>query len=259
LRWAYAVPCLYFILHPSSFILALHPSSLILALRSAPDLTLPAPIGVLGGTFDPIHFGHLRLAQELADALGLARVRFTPTGIPSHRNSPQVSGAHRLQMVRIAIAGNPLFEADDREIRREGISYTYDTLTELREELGERPLCLLMGADAFAALTTWHRWQELFDLAHVVIAHRPGFRLQELQAALPGPLRKIYLQRLAGASGVLRANAGSILAREITALDISATYIRAMLAQGSSPRYLAPDTVLEYIDHNHLYKDRDAR
>ncbi|HYN27822.1 MAG TPA: nicotinate-nucleotide adenylyltransferase, partial [Burkholderiales bacterium] len=197
-----------------------------------------APIGLLGGTFDPIHFGHLRLAQELADGLGLERVRFIPTGTPPHRNSPQVSGTHRLDMVRIAIAGNPLFEADDREIRRKGISYSYDTLTELRDELGERPLCLLMGADAFAALATWHRWQELFDLAHVVIAHRPGFRLQGLQAALPAPLRKIYLRRLAGAPGMPLANAGSILTREITALDISATHIRAMLAQGSSPRYL---------------------
>lgn len=218
-----------------------------------------APIGLLGGTFDPIHFGHLRLAQELADALGLVRVRFIPSGIPPHRDAPNVSSAHRLQMVRVAIAGNPLFEADDREIRREGISYTYDTLTELREELGERPLCLLMGADAFAALTTWHRWQELFDLAHVVIAHRPGFRLQDLQAALPAPLRKIYLQRLAGAPGMLRAHAGAILTREITALDISATRIRALLAQGASPRYLAPEPVLDYIDHNHLYKDSDAR
>jgi nicotinate-nucleotide adenylyltransferase len=244
------VPRLYFILHPSSF---------IFAFRSKPQLSGFAPIGLLGGTFDPIHFGHLRMAQELADALGLARVRFIPTGTPPHRDSPKVSGAHRLQMVRIAIAGNPLFEADDREIRREGISYTYDTLTELRDELGQRPLCLLMGADAFAALTTWHRWQELFDLAHVVIAHRPGFRLQELQAALPAPLRKIYLRRLAGAPGMPRANAGSIVTREITALDISATHVRAMLAQGFSPRYLAPDSVLEYIDHNHLYKDRDAR
>jgi len=221
-------------------------------------VTLPA-LGVLGGTFDPIHFGHLRLAQELADALGLARVRFIPSGTPPHRNPPQVNGAHRLEMVRIAIAGNPLFESDDREIRRDGISYTYDTLTELREELGERPLCLLMGADAFGALTTWHRWQELFDLAHVVIAHRPGFRLQELQASLPAPLRKIYLQRLAGTPGIPRAHAGSVLTREITALDISATRIRALLAQGSSPRYLAPEVVLEYIDHNLLYKDSDAR
>jgi nicotinate-nucleotide adenylyltransferase len=221
-------------------------------------LTLPA-LGILGGTFDPIHFGHLRLAQELADSLGLVRVRFIPSSIPPHRNAPQVEGTHRLKMVRIAIAANPLFEADDREIRRQGVSYTYDTLTELREESGERPLYLLMGSDAFPALATWHRWHELFDLAHVVIGCRPGFRLEELQAALPAPLRKIYLQRLADAPGMLRTHAGSVLTREITALDISATRIRALLAQGSSPRYLAPEAVLEYIDQNNLYKDSDAR
>jgi len=208
-RSAHTVSRPYFILHPSSFILAFHPSSLlfILAVWGKPHLSGFAPIGLLGGTFDPIHFGHLRLAQELADALGLARVRFIPTGIPPHRDSPEVSGAHRLQMVRIAIAGNLLFEADDREIRREGVNYTYDTLTELRDELGERPLCLLMGADAFAALTTWHRWQELFDLAHVVIAHRPGFRLQELQAALPAPLRKLLHRMLAALREPLLAGA----------------------------------------------------
>src|SRR5256885_16005877 len=122
--------CFCFILHPSSLILAFHPSSLILFFWGRPHLSGFAPIGLLGGTFDPIHFGHLRLAQEVANALGLARVHFIPTGTPPHRNAPQVSGAHRLQMVSIAIAGNPLFEADDREIRREGISYTYDTLSE---------------------------------------------------------------------------------------------------------------------------------
>ena len=221
-------------------------------------MTLTA-LGVLGGTFDPIHIGHLRLAQELADALGLARVRFIPTGTPPHRDPPKVNAVHRLQMVHIAIAGNPVFEADDREIRREGISYTYDTLTELRDEQAQRPLVLLMGADAFAALTSWHRWQDLFDLAHMVIAHRPGFRLEDLQAALPAPLREIYQQRIAGAPAIRRANAGAIVTREITALDISATQIRALLARGSTPRYLMPDLVLEYINHNHLYKDLDAR
>ena len=218
-----------------------------------------APLGVLGGTFDPIHFGHLRLAQELADALGLARVRFMPTGTPPHRGSPQVSGEHRLQMVRIATAGNSAFEVDDREIQRKGISYSYDTLTELRNEQGARPICLLMGTDAFAALATWHRWQELFDLAHVVIAYRPGFRFEELEDTLPAPLQKVYLKRLAGDPALLRAKAGSVLTREITALDISATHIRALITQGTSARYLAPDDVLEYIEQHHLYKDSDAR
>jgi nicotinate-nucleotide adenylyltransferase len=218
-----------------------------------------APLGVLGGTFNPVHVAHLRLAQELAQGLGLDRVRFIPAGTPPHRDAPRVDGRHRLEMVRLAIAGNPLFEADDREIRRQGICYTFDTLTELRADFGSRPLCLLMGADAFSALTTWHRWAELFDLAHVVIAHRPGYPLKEMPAHLPAPLRQAYLQRLAADPGALRiAAAGSILAREITALDISATGIRERLVRGISPRYLVPDPVLDYIDRNHLYKENDA-
>jgi nicotinate-nucleotide adenylyltransferase len=219
-----------------------------------------APLGVLGGTFDPVHSAHLRLALELAQALDLGQVRFIPTGTPPHRAAPGVEGRHRLEMVRLAIAGNPLFEADDREIRRQGISYTFDTLTELRADFEDRALCLLMGADAFAALTTWHRWPELFELAHVVIAHRPGHPLDEMQASLPAPLRKAYLERLVPDSGVLRvARAGSILTREITALDVSATRVRQMLAQGRSARYLVPESVLEYIARNHLYKEHDAR
>ena len=215
---------------------------------------------MLGGTFDPVHFAHLRLAEELADSIGLTKVRFIPTGAPPHRGTPRVIGAHRMEMVRLAIAGNPRFEADDREIRREGVCYTFDTLNEMRAELGDRPLCLLMGSDAFSALTTWHRWEELFDLAHIVIAHRPGFSLQQLQSSLPGPLRKIYLQRLAASTGILRRDsAGAVYAREITALDIAATQIRGLLAGGGSARYLVPGAVLDYIETNRLYKERDAR
>ncbi len=219
-----------------------------------------APIGILGGTFDPVHFAHLRLAEELADAIGLSKVRLIPTGNPPHRGAPRVPATRRLDMVRLAIEGNPRLEADDREVRREGISYTFDTLTELRAEFGERPLCLLTGADAFSSLTTWHRWEELFDLAHIIVAHRPGFSLQQLQSSLPGPLRKIYMQRLVSSTGVLRRDsAGAIYARQITALDIAATNIRALLAGDGSARYLAPDAVLDYIERNRLYKERDAR
>jgi nicotinate-nucleotide adenylyltransferase len=163
-------------------------------------------------------------------------------------------------MVRLAVSDNPRFEADDREIRRQGVCYTFDTLNELRAEVGERPLCLLMGSDAFSALTTWHRWEELFDLAHIVIAHRPGYALQQLQSSLPGPLRKIYLQRLAASTGVLRRDSGgAVYVREITALDIAATQIRGLLAGGGSARYLVPPAVLDYIETSRLYKERDAR
>lgn len=219
-----------------------------------------SPIGVLGGTFDPVHMAHLRVAEEFADAIGLTQVRFIPTGMPPHRGIPRVAGLHRLEMVRLAINGNPRFQADDREIRRAGICYTFDTLNELRAELGTRPLCLLMGSDAFCALTGWHRWEELFDLAHIVIAHRPGFSPQQLQSSLPGPLRKIYLQRLTASPGILRRDSGgAVYVREVTALDIAATQIRGLLAGGGSARYLVPEAVLDYIDRNRLYKERDAR
>ena len=160
-------------------------------------------------------------------------------------------------MVRIAIEGNALFNLDDRELQRDGPSYTYDTLTGLRAELGERPLCLLLGADAFAALTTWHRWEALFELAHVVVAHRPGHALVE--ASLPPALRKVFRQRLAPDAGPLRQNAaGTVLMQETTGLDISATRIRALYGAGQSPRYLLPEGVLEYIERNYLYKEHDA-
>ena len=215
---------------------------------------------MLGGTFDPVHFAHLRLAEELADGIGLSKVRFIPTGSPPHRAVPGASGTHRLEMVRLAIGANPRFEADDREIRRAGVCYTFDTLNELRSELGSRPICLLMGSDAFSALTTWHRWEELFGLAHIVVAHRPGFSLQQLQASLPGPLRKIYLQRQAGSTTILRRDdAGAVYVCEVTALDIAATQIRALRASGGSARYLVPQAVLDYIETNRLYKERDAR
>lgn len=215
---------------------------------------------MLGGTFDPIHFAHLRMAEECADAIGLAKVRFIPTGTPPHRSTPRVSGPHRMEILRLAIRSNPRFEADDREIRRQGVCYTFDTLNELRAELGERPLCLLMGSDAFSALTTWHRWEELFDLAHIVIAHRPGFSVQQLQSSLPGALRKSYLQRLAASPGILRRDrAGAIYVKEITALDIAATHIRGLLAGAGSARYLVPEAVLDYIEHHRLYKEPDAR
>ena len=222
-------------------------------------MTLPAPVGVLGGTFDPVHFAHLRLAQELAAAIGLTKVLFVPSGTPPHRSTPAVSAEHRREMVRIAIAGNALFDLDDRELHRDGPSYTYDTVTGLRAELGERPLCLLLGADAFAALTTWHRWKELFEVAHLVVAYRPGHALRELEASLPAALRKVFQQRLAPDAGPLRQNpAGAVLMQETTGLDISATRIRALCGTGRSARYLLPDGVLEYIERNHLYKEQDA-
>jgi nicotinate-nucleotide adenylyltransferase len=219
---------------------------------------LPGPVGILGGTFDPIHYAHLRLAEELADALDLAQVRFVPASIPPHRASPQVSATHRADMVRLACADNARFVLDDRECRRAGPSYTVDTLLELRAELGYPcSLCLLMGLDAFLGLTTWSRWERLFELAHIVIAHRPGFALDP--AAVPAALARELDARRAQSTRELRQSwAGLVWLQAITPLDISATAIREAIRERRSPRYLLPDSVLDYIHRSSLYKDLDA-
>jgi nicotinate-nucleotide adenylyltransferase len=218
------------------------------------------PVAVFGGTFDPIHFGHLRLAQELAESIHLEEVRFVPGGTPPHRAAPQVTAAQRLEMVRLALGDNPLFKLDDREVRRSGPGYTVDTLREMRSELGaERPLCLLLGADAFLELATWHRWHELFALAHIIIAHRPGFPPESWPARMPEPLAREYSARLMRQPFAVHLSpAGGIVTQAIAALDISASMIRDSLARGVSPRYLLPDPVLDYIRSNGLYVTQEV-
>jgi nicotinate-nucleotide adenylyltransferase len=205
----------------------------------------------MGGTFDPIHFGHLRMAEELASALALDEVRFIPAGQPPHRAPPRTDAAHRLQMTRLAIAGNPRFVLDEREVREARASYTVDTLTALRQELGEaQPLWLLLGADAFLGLSTWKDWRHLFDLAHLAVAHRPSYRLAESDA-LPAPLAQELAHRLRDLPATTAA--GTIVQRPVTALDISATAIRQYLGAGVGARYLLPDSVLDYIRQHRLY------
>ena len=213
------------------------------------------PIGVFGGTFDPVHYGHLRLAQEAGDRLKLAHVRFVPAGAPPHRAAPGAEAAHRLEMVRRAVAGNPLFVVDDRELKRTAPSYTVDTLTDLREEVGRsRPLVLLTGADAFLDLATWSRWQQLFELSHIVVAYRPGFPVDTWQSRMPVPLAREYEARLTRQPlSVHLAPAGGVCVLPIAELDISATGIRESVHAGLSPRYLLPDSVLDYIRSEHLY------
>jgi len=219
-----------------------------------------APIAILGGTFDPIHYGHLRLAQELAESMRMAEVRIVPAGMPPHRAAPQVTAQQRLEMVRLAVAGNPLFTVDDREIRRSGPGYSVDTLTELRREAGAmRPLCMLLGADAFLELATWHRWRELFGLAHIVVAHRPGFPPESWPERMPQPLAREYEARLMlQPFAVHLAPAGGIATQAIAALDISGSMIRDSLARGVSPRYLLPDPVLDYIRSHNLYVTQEV-
>lgn len=208
-------------------------------------------MGILGGTFDPIHFGHLRPALELLDTLQLAEVRFIPCRIPAHRGTPQVTAEQRLKLAQLAMIGQPGFVADDRELRREGTSYMVDTLASLRKDFGqETPLCLIVGADAFRELHTWGRWQDVARLAHIVVMQRPG-ALQPLPPVLEEWLTP---RRVHEAFSLHGKPAGSILFQPVTQLDISATQIRALLAHGQSPRYLLPEAVLAYILDRRLYR-----
>jgi nicotinate-nucleotide adenylyltransferase len=212
------------------------------------------PVGILGGTFDPIHYGHLRLAEEMLELANLRRILFIPTGTPPHRALPQVSAQHRSAMVRLAIADQPAFVLDAREVERTTPCYTVDTLSELRAELGAaQPLCLLMGADAFLQLHTWHEWERLFELAHIVVGYRPGFTLEDrIHAATPA-LRSHYQQRLCAAAVLSRQPSGGIAVLAIPELEISATLIRSRVAENRTIRYLLPNPVADYIHQHHLY------
>ena len=222
-----------------------------------PEQSASRPLGVFGGTFDPVHYGHLRLAEEALDALNLGAVRWVPAGQPALRASPRVGAEERLNMVRLAISDNPSFELDSSEVDAEQTSYTVPTLERLRrpECVGaQRPLVLLLGADAFAGLGNWHRWLSLFDLAHIAVAHRPGFPIDADR--LPAPLAEIFRQRFCAEPALLNAApAGRIVSFAMTPLDISATKIRTLLSKGQSARYLMPDAVIDFIQKHNFYPE----
>lgn len=212
-----------------------------------------AALGILGGTFDPVHHGHLRLAEEASDACGFGRVVLIPAALPNLRDAPSTPASHRLRMTRIAASGNPRLEVDDRELKREGMSYTVDTLLELRAEIAPRTsLTIILGADAFLRLPRWHRWLDLFDLAHVLVATRPGYDLEARTLEVPA-LADEWRRRGAHAAALSGLPAGRIARLDIPLLDISATDVRARLSRGASVRYLLPDAVVDYIAANHLY------
>jgi nicotinate-nucleotide adenylyltransferase len=214
-------------------------------------------IGLLGGTFNPIHFGHLRMAQELAESLNLDEVRFIPSANPPHKPAPTVSAEHRAAMVQLAIANNPLFKFDDRELHRTSVdnmpSYTIDTLQSLRSELGENAsLVLFMGSDAFTKFNTWHRWDEIIQLCHITLVQRPLTSIKEpLPKLLDTFLHNHYTENADDLHG---ASAGYVTMQPITPLVISSTAIRNNLHKKQSGRYLMPDCVLDFIESNALYR-----
>jgi nicotinate-nucleotide adenylyltransferase len=210
-------------------------------------------VGIFGGTFNPIHFGHLRMAQELASALAMDEVKFIPSANPPHKDNVMVSVEHRSAMVKLAIADNPLFSLDELELNREGSSYTIDTLVSLRESLGQdTSLCLMMGSDAFVKLNTWYRWQELLGYAHIVLVQRPSAQPQKaLPTEVEALLRDHYTDQHAD---LANENSGWIIMQSITGQDISATGVRGMFRRGESVRYLVHDEVASYIQQHHLYR-----
>ena len=210
------------------------------------------PLALLGGTFDPVHYGHLRAAWEAAEALA-ADVAMLPANVPPHRPPPRADARHRLAMLELALRGQERLRADARELQRSGPSYTYDTLLSFRDEIGnDRPLVLLVGEDAFAGLSGWHRWRELFGLAHVAVLARPG-----VDDVLPEELRIEVGRRNRQDCRDLGSSPAGLVARiEVTPLEISATALRDTLDRGGEPRYLMPDAVAQYIREHGLYAPR---
>ena len=206
-------------------------------------------VGILGGTFDPIHFGHLRLALELYQAFDLEHIRVIPCYQPVHRKLPTASPEDRLAMVKRAAASESAFKIDDCEIKRKGPSYTIDTLLELRKKAPQMPFAILIGIDAFLGFTSWHRWQEILENAHLIVAHRPNYQLPQT-----GVVAKLIRDRLVDdATLIHQKNHGLIFLHPITSLEISATDIRKQIAKGKNPRYLLPDNVYEYIKKRGTY------
>ncbi len=207
-------------------------------------------IGIFGGTFDPIHIGHLRMALELKEQLGLDEMLLLPCHQPPHRDAPQVSSAQRAEMLRIALQDCPELQLDERELQRDKPSYTYDTLLELRAELGDEvSLVLCMGEDTFAGLPNWYCWQELIHLAHIVVIARPGWAIPD-----SGDARDLLNKHQRELKSLDYEPAGSIVLQSSRLLPISATEIRQQIQAGKSPQFLVPDAVWNYIKANQLYR-----
>ncbi len=206
-------------------------------------------IAIFGGTFDPVHVAHLRTAQEVLDCLGVADFRFLPAGQPALRGNAVTPARHRLAMLRLALADHPRFSIDERELRRSGTSYTVDTLREIRAESPHAPMSLIIGSDAAGSLDRWHRWREIFDLAHVVIMQRPGHAAESGTEAD----RELQARAVNSPESLAARTHGLVHFVEVIQLPVSSSAIRALVRSGRSPRYLVPASVMAYIGEHALY------
>jgi nicotinate-nucleotide adenylyltransferase len=214
-----------------------------------PDPPSIEPVALLGGTFDPVHYGHLRCAEEARLKLGLKTLFLLPAGIPPHRDKPRTTTRQRLDMLELAQREFPSLKIDERETRRSGPSYMVDTLRELREEFSQNPLLLLIGQDAANLLHTWSRWQQLFSLAHIVILTRPFARMEYRRQVADQIQRRL----LADPQKLLSSKAGGVLQLEVASIDVSATQIKSAVRRGGALESFMPKTVIDYIHENRLY------
>lgn len=209
------------------------------------------PVGILGGTFDPVHNGHLHLATTFLEQLKLAEILFVPSNNPPHRPAPLASPEQRLEMLKLAVENHPHLKIDDCELERGGISYTIDTLKLIRNKIGEAPLCLIMGMENFKTLNHWHQWQSLLDYAHIVIVNRPE-RDENINSE---EIKSFMSTFITTAIEDLRDQAaGCILKLDIPMLDISSTQIRNNIHSNLDSESLLSDKVLDFIHTQHLYK-----
>ncbi len=207
------------------------------------------PIGIFGGTFDPIHYGHLRTAFELLQALRFRQIRFIPCGDPPHRGTTFADAQQRFRMVEVAISDQEGFVSDDRELLRDGPSYSIDTLIGLRKEFPDHSLGLIVGMDAFLGLLKWHRWDEILNVAHIVVAHRPGWKAPDM-----GPLGELISEHgTHRVDDLHEATHGRLHIHAVTQLEIASTEIRDLVAAGRDPRFLMPDAVRDVIRDSGVY------
>ncbi|MDH5191094.1 MAG: nicotinate-nucleotide adenylyltransferase [Gammaproteobacteria bacterium] len=207
-------------------------------------------IGILGGTFDPVHNGHVQIALDIHHALELEQIRLIPCNVPPHRNMPVANAEQRLAMLQLVTVDHDELSVDTRELEREGPSWMVDTLTSLRNDLGNTPLCFIVGVDAFNHIDTWHEWQKLISLAHIVIADRPDCKL-----AGSGTVAEFLKQNITGNKhDLLQQAAGLIYRCPVTQVNVSSTSIRNKIHSGDDADNQMPEKVWAYIQKQAIYK-----